>query len=414
LSVFLDAETKSLIAEHKNKAARHRANCEAMLKRGIDPESEQYRHEFEAAEREITIAEELYAIWGEQGRGDAPAFQPRTLTTDGDPTSSSEYRAAFSAYLNRYRRGVDGYMPSEELRTLTIASDPDGGYTVPADRRSELVKQLPALSPLLALVRRPPTSRDMVTWVRVEPHGSSPDIYTSAFVGGMVGEITGGGDAQPEFGTLEIPIKKSRATCRFSIDLAADSEQDMGGFLMSDGAANLAIVREGQILVGSGVGNNCRGVLLDSDIATVDVEGTTANSISNTTSDMGSVLKLFDLVYAVPAQYRNDPSFRWVMNPQTGKAILKLVDGDGSLLLAKLRAELPEFVYSEHMPVGGVDGNKIILAGPLSQIVSPERIAISAQILVERYADTDELAIVLRSRFGVGVMNPRAFRFGIV
>jgi HK97 family phage major capsid protein len=129
---------------------------------------------------------------------------------------------------------------------------------------------------------------------------------------------------------------------------------------------------------------------------------------------MGSVLKLFDLVYAVPAQYRNDPSFRWVMNPQTGKAILKLVDGDGSLLLAKLRAELPEFVYSEHMPVGGVDGNKIILAGPLSQIVSPERIAISAQILVERYADTDELAIVLRSRFGVGVMNPRAFRFGIV
>lgn len=358
--------------------------------------------------------------WMQEGDTNAPIAAPRPLSDHSDPTGSYEYSRAFDAYLNCYRRGSNGYLDPHELRTLTIASDPDGGYTVPADRRNELIRQLPALSPLLALVRRPTTDRDIVSWIRVLPHGTSADIYTSAFVGGMVGEITGGGDAQPEFGTLQIPIRKARATCRFSMDLAADSEVDMSTFLMTDGAKNLALVREQQILAGSGVGNNCLGVLNDLDIATVDVQGTTPDTISNSTADMGSATKLMNLLYAIPAQYRRDSSFAFVMHPQTELAIRKLVNADGDFIWVPGMSGTPNtilgvpVIHSEFMPQQGVDGAKVILAGPLSEIVSPDRITLSAQVLVERYADTDELAIILRSRFGVGIANPRAFRFGIV
>jgi HK97 family phage major capsid protein len=102
------------------------------------------------------------------------------------------------------------------------------------------------------------------------------------------------------------------------------------------------------------------------------------------------------------------------MNSGTARRIRVLVDGDGALLLRKFSDELPPIIVSEAMPSGGVNGNKVILAGDLSQIVSPERVTLSAQVLMERYADTDEIALVLRCRFGVGVLNPRSLRFGVV
>jgi HK97 family phage major capsid protein len=386
-----------------NKAARRRdllAKARAHLRAG------------EVAQAEACVAEAERLKVGEQLDEMAPEPKRFGGVSTHDRTASPDYSAAFDSYLNRFNHGNDG---SFEQSALVIASDPDGGYTVPADRRAEILGQLPALSEIVALVNRPPVERGSeVEWVRVQPHPDSPDIYSSAFVGAMVGEVTGGGAAQPSFGVLAIPMKKYRAQALMSRDLNADSEIDMNAFLMTDGAQNAALVRERQILVGTGVGNECRGVLLNGDILGVSLAGTTSHAISNTSSDLGSVPKLFDLAASVPAQYQRDPSYRWVMHPKTRLAIQKLLDGDGSLLLNKLRAEMPQFVMSEFMPDNASPAADVplILAGPLSQIISPERTQISVQVLVEKYAEQDCIALILRQRFGVGVANPRAFRIG--
>jgi HK97 family phage major capsid protein len=412
------SELEQEYQRHVAEATRLFNDCKLMLKNGIDPKSERYVCAYAQAEAERGLANQLDE-WLNRLDTNAPIAEPMAIGTQRgrSVTATPDYARAFDAYLHRFRHSPDGFVDARELRVLTVASDPDGGYTVPEDRQGQLVRQLPAMSPLLALIRRPPTDRDSVVWVKVTPHGSSPDFYTSAFVGGMVGEITGGGDAQPQFGQIYIPIRKARAQVRLSMDLAADSEFDLNEFLITDGAMNIALVREAQVLTGTGVGNNCRGVLLDPEILAlggVDVSGTTADHVSNTVADLGSVPKLLDLHYSVPAQYRRSPSYRWVMNSDTARRIRGLVDGDGSLMLKKLSDELPEVVISEAMPSGGTNGNIVILAGDLSQIVSPERQTLAVQVLLEKYADTDEIAIILRSRFGVGILNPRAFRLGTV
>jgi HK97 family phage major capsid protein len=431
----MDKNLQSKINESYGFAKKYRDECEEMLLNGTDPDSAEYRDKFESAERAIRAAEGFKSLaehrerdtameaWLDSGDDNAPVAPSTPLAVvRGDPTAADAYVKAFDSYINRYSRGVEGYLGHNELRTLTIAVDPDGGYTVPPDRREGILAQQPAMSEILGLITTFPTSRDIVTWTRVLPHAASPDIYTSAFVGGMVGEITGGGDAQPRFGTLDIPIKKARATARFSIDLASDSAIDMNEFLKSDGALNLALVRENQVLNGDGIGANCRGVLNDPDLVDVDVEGTAANTISYTAApyDPGSIVKLMNLDYAIPAQYKRFPSFAYVMHPSTELAVRKLADASGRFIWQPGFSGEPNTMFnkrlvrSEFMPVEGVNARRVILAGPLSEIVSPERTQLSAQVLVERYADTDEIALVLRMRFGVGVRNIRAFRAGQV
>lgn len=412
------------------QAARdHRAEAERLMGTGLSILDEAVASEIAAGDKAIEEAnsykrmlaaqeaERELSRAGEQPDPETPR-SPIGYNRNSDRTATPEYAAAFDAYLNG--GGMNALNETERM-ALVIASDPDGGYTVPADRRPDLLRQMPALSPLLGLVQNIPTSRNEIEWVRVQPNANSPDIFTSAFVGSMVGETAGGGRGAPKFGKVSISLKKARAEAKFSLDVSDDSELDMNAFLNEDGILNLSLLREQQILVGNGVGNNLNGVMNDPSIdATTDVSGSTSDQISNTTSNQGSAPKLIQLLYAVPGQYRRLPSFRFVYNSDTEMRIRTLVDANGNFMWVPGFAGAPDTllgkgtVISEFMASGGNDGNKVILAGPLSEIAAPIRTNVSAQVLVERYADEDYRALILRTRFGVMVKNPRAFRIGKV
>lgn len=406
-------------------ARNHRNACETHLQGGGSTADETYQDNYRAAENALAEADGLRTAQEQAERlariNTDPLIDDTPRGTETERNVSDAERQ-YVAYVNRYREDRPwAEFERVERNQLQIVSDPDGGFTVPADRQGGILRQIPARSTLLSLISNPPTSRDRVTWLRVQPNPDSPDIFTSAFVGSMVPEIGGGPDTQPKFGTFQIDINKARASARFSMDLASDSEIDMTSFLSEDGSTNLALLKEQQVLVGSGVGNNLRGVMNTPGILTKNVGGTTTNTISNTDSAIGSAPKLLDLLYAVPAQYRANPSFRFVMNPQTELAIRKLVDGDNRFIWVPGFNGEPNtllnhgIVHSEFMEDNATPdaANKLILAGPLSEIIAPQRSSVSVQVLLERYADEDLLGIVLRWRFGVGVPNVRAFRIGL-
>src|SRR2546429_9903278 len=61
-----------------------------------------------------------------------------------DPTAAPEYRKALETYV---RQRVTGVEPSaEELRTLSVSSDGQGGYGVSEDVQSKILARMPMLS----------------------------------------------------------------------------------------------------------------------------------------------------------------------------------------------------------------------------------------------------------------------------
>ena len=56
------------------------------------------------------------------------------------PTGSSEYKDAFSAYVKR-----------GEEKALSIGSNPDGGYLVPTETETEITRLLTEISPIRSI-----------------------------------------------------------------------------------------------------------------------------------------------------------------------------------------------------------------------------------------------------------------------
>jgi HK97 family phage major capsid protein len=383
--------------------------------------AENFKRQGETSDREA-----LLDAWRNQpAAGPVPNAVPVEHDAN-DPTASREYRSAFRAYAKHPVH--PGQYTEAERHTLTVASDGAGGYTVPADSRTNILSRLPALSKIGALVTTQPTSRDALEWPRVVPNANSESIYTSAFVGSMVGEqpATTAGQNEPSFGMFTIPMKNARSQARLSFNLVGDAEFDILSFLQSDGALNMALLREQQIIAGTGIGANCKGIITysgdgtDGTIATVDVEGSTSNEISNTAAAVGSAPKILDLIYAVPAQYRQLPSFRVAMTSLQEKKIRQLIDANGNFLWAPGFAATPDtllgysIAVSEFMENGGTNGNRVLLAGAFDQLIVGVRQDLSVAVYQERFADLDQVAIFLRQRFGPGVTNNDAFRIGIV
>jgi HK97 family phage major capsid protein len=158
----------------------------------------------------------------------------------------------------------------------------------------------------------------------------------------------------------------------------------------------------------------------ENSIGMTDISGTTADQISNTTANLGSATKILDLYYSVPAQYRNSPAFAWVMSSDSEKRVRLLTDAQGRFLWAEGFAGRPNTLLghpiyaSDFMPNGGTDGNRIVVCGDWSQAILAMRQTLSVQLLLERWADLELIAMILRTRFGFAPANLDAFRIGRV
>jgi len=442
---------RSLIDKAVGQARSARQKIEMMIKpvseggQGLANDSPEVRAEYETSERFIVEAEQwkeaaereerqeqsLQGIetWQRELQGVPPItitaanqaigpMQSLARSIRGDPeTSTPEYRTAFDGYL-RHLPAPHGFGDAER-HVLQTQVDVLGGYTVPADLRAEIIRRVGLQATVLQKCRPVPTSRDQIEWPRVKPHPTDGSIYTSAFVGSWVPEIpaTTAGEAEPQFGMFVIPVRKGRAKCQLSMDMVADAVFDVMGFLRDDGADNLSLVVDKAIIAGAGVNGEPRG-LLNVGIATTDISGTTADTISNTTSDIGSAPKLIDFVYSLPEQYAPNASI--MLRRLTEASVRKLVDASGRFIWTPGFAGEPDILlgyptaHTPFMEAEGTDGNKVMVIGDFRQMIVPVRQDLTAQVLLERYADVEQVGIILRTRLGCDVANPDAFRIGVV
>lgn len=347
-----------------------------------------------------------------------------------------EYRKAYTRMILMSARvpvgmGVLSFMTAAEQKALSEGLDASGGFLVPPDVQSEILARTAQVSVFRRNARVQPTSRDVLKWPTVQAAAATEgglasgggSVFSSGFVGSWVGEIPSQTDKDPAFGEFDVPIRKLRVQTRLGNDFLSDAASNVLAFLASNGGENMGLVEDLAFFAGIG-GLQPMGVLNSPSLPTaIDVEGSTANTISNSTSAAGSAPKLIDLVYALPPQYLSGARV-YCRRAIEGK-IRKLVDFQsrflwppyaGSAFGATPRELLGYPVEnSDFIPNDGTDTNKVILFGNLaSGYIIGQRAQITSTVLRERYADTDQTGIILWERVGGDVWNGDALRAGAV
>lgn len=337
-----------------------------------------------------------------------------------------EYKAAYTKYLRLMAKSLDpslalAQMSGLEQKALTEGTDTAGGFLVPPDVQAEMLVRVAQQAVIRQYARVQQTSRDVLRYPAVAPNTTSGSIYSSGFVGGWVGEVPAFTETDPSFQLFDVNIRKLRIATKLANDFVADSSVNILAWLAMNGAENMALVEDNGFITGNGGALQPMGIL-NAGISTKDVEGTTSNTISNSTSNAGSAPKLVDLSYDLPAQYVSRS--RYLMARATEGAIRKLVDfqgrflwpiASGSNLAGAPRSLLDAPIdNSDFIPVGGTDANKVIIYGDISAYIIAQRAQITSVVLRERFADTDQVGIILFERVGGGVWNTDALRLGIV
>lgn len=297
-------------------------------------------------------------------------------------------RKAFGAYL-RHGNGA----PADELKTLTVSSDTQGGYFAPAEMSSEFIRDLIEVSPVRSVASIRTTGAPSVVYPR----------RTGITNAKWKGETQTQEASEPSLGQAEIVVKEINTYVDISNQLLADS----GG--QAEAEVRLALAddfgkKEATAFVyGNGV-LEPEGFMTNADIAY-----TTNGHATNLSAD-----SLISLMYALPATYRNAGS--WALNGTTLATIRKLKDGQGNYLWQpSYQAGQPETILGRPV-VEMIDMPDIasdafpILYGDFSAYRIVDRVGLS--ILVNPYilATNGLTRIHATRRVGGGVLQAARFR----
>jgi HK97 family phage major capsid protein len=325
-------------------------------------------------------------------------------------TKKPTYVESLTDYIRA--KGQLDFLSTQARKDLSEGVDSEGGFFVPEDFRSEIIKKVATMAEVRGRARIIPTSRDVVTFP-LEDY-STDDKYSSAMRMTWVDENpssdteTDSSDNDP--GQLHIYVRTGMAGKKISNNLIEDGAFDI-----------LAYVQE---LLGEafGLGEN-DAFLTGNGIAKPNGLFNSANPQFPSTVNSGHASQVtadgvIDLFYGLPKQYRKNAVF--MFNSQTAKALRKLKDGQNRYLWDALNGGLAsrgdqdtllnkEVVIDEFAP--DIAANSYPIAfGDFKGYYVVDRVGMSIQILREKYAERNQIKVLGRKRLGGQVAEKFRFR----
>lgn len=354
-----------------------------------------------------------------------------------------EYRAAWLKFIREAAKAGEAFaytkLSGAEQKALSEGSDTAGGFTVPVDIQAQIGGRAATASIMQRLASVTTTMRDRWAKPMVAPNTTSGmrNVYSNDFVAAWVGETPSQASIDVAYQMFEIGIKKLRAYTLLSNDLIADSVGGLISDLTNSGGTAIGLKKDEAYIAGptgaaptlepTGILNHALArTATSSNGMAYDVEGTTSNSISNTTADAGSAPKIKALTYTLSEQYADNAS--WIMRRATRGAVAALVDANGrpfwnSYLDSGFGRPALEVegapVYES--PFVGADGSVSTTAattpliyGDISAYQIVDRNQLTVRVLTERFGDTDQTGLFLFVRTGGGLWNYDAIRTGYI
>ena len=328
----------------------------------------------------------------------------------GEKPQPSEHKKAFEAYV---RKGETHGLFDLEAKAMSIGSNPDGGYLVPAETETEIGRLLSNASPLRAI--------SDVRQVSAAVY-KKPFAITGA-ASGWVGETA----ARPETASatlaeLQFPTMELYAMPAATQALLDDSVVNLDQWIAQEVQTVFAEQESLAFVTGDG-SNKPRGFTDYPKVADASWSwsnlGYIATGVAGAFAASNPSDKLIDLIYAVKAGYRGNAN--WVMNRKTQGVIRKFKDGQGNYIwqpaaTADGKASLMDFpiTESEHMPDIATDTYALALGDFRQGYLIVDRVGV--RILRDPYSSKPYVLFYTTKRVGGGVQNFEAIKlmkFGV-
>ena len=245
----------------------------------------------------------------------------RTRGTDVaefDAKSLDAYKSALDTYLRKDDRGLS----ADEVKALSVGTDPDGGYVVHPDMSGRIVQKVFETSPMRAYASIQVISTDALEGLFDLNEASS----------GWVGETDARTETNtPELGKWRIPVHELYAKPKATQKLLDDASINMEQWLANKVSEKFARDEAAAFVNGNGI-NKPRGFLTYASgttlPGTIERFDTGANGAFAAAPNGGDVL--INALYGLKQQYRANAT--WFMNRATLKLARKLKDSDGAYL----------------------------------------------------------------------------------
>lgn len=322
-----------------------------------------------------------------------------------DAKSFGEYKAVQDRYL---RIGRDALLP-DELKTLAVGSDPDGGYFVTPDVSGRIVRKVYETSPTRQICSVQAISTDALEGVE--------DLGEAG--AGYAGERAQGSDTTtPQIGRWRIPVHWIDTEPKTTQQLLDDSSVDVEAWLAAKVADKFSRFEANEHI--NGAANKIRGMAgytMASDTGSGVTWGTVGYVYTGTSGDFASsnpADKLFDLIGTLKAAYL--PNSRFLTRRSVVTKIRKFKDGMGNYLWQ------PSFVAGQSetimgYPVTRAEDMPALASDSLSlafgdfaqfyQIVDRQGI----RVLRDQYTSKPFVKFYTTRRTGGGIVNYEAVKF---
>lgn len=325
--------------------------------------------------------------------------------------ANPDYNKAFRQYM-RTKNGMTP--PIDAIRTLQEGSDGSGGFLVPEDMLDRIITKDPTPTRVAGRVTQITTGRDAITIPKVIY--TTDDLYTTGMRITWTGEIPASSTAMrvtdPTFGQERIPIYTAMMSIPVTNDMVEDTDFPLISWLTGKFGETIDLLKDNMIINGNGQGQptgilvapgtaNNPKIVLSGSAGTIGTDGTA----------------LISLAMSLPEQYDDNATFLF-NKVNTGSAIAQLKDAQGRFLwglgyqdsgiaggfLGKNLVGY-ETVLSGFMPNIGA-ANYPIIFGDLKGYYLVNRVGLSIQVLRELYAETNQILVLGRVRFGGLTVEP--------
>lgn len=375
LSGTLDAIAAKAKAQADEQAASAEGKAEAALKAKVD-----------AA---VKAAMDAQAV--AQNR---PGFRGFDAAKADDAAKAAHEKQLFEAFYRTGDTGWAQYMGDAAKATINITTAAQGGYALPRDYASEVIKPLTEGSLFRGRVRA--MSNPIVENFQMVSLANSSRAVTIA-------EQAAYDQKEPTLGEVKwTPIYYSRMSKATKQSLA-NPRLDVYGQLLAPDAVNAFLLAENEDLT---VGN---GTTAPQGIVPASTVGETVASASAITAD-----EIKDLYYSLNYLYRNNAV--WMLNDTTRALVDKLKDSQGRFLWNdSLRDGEPPTLMGKPVIINNymdtpAAGKKTIWFGDMSYYMIVDFAGLGFQRLIERFADVGVVGFLWDKWLDGKVLLPNAMR----
>lgn len=333
------------------------------------------------------------------------AAERKRTAPDMDETAYDAYRQAQSKFLREGKDALNG----EEVKTMSVGSDPDGGYFVTPDITGRIVNKIYETSPMRQIASVQVIGTDALEGIE--------DLGEAG--AGYAGESAAGSDTTtPQVGKWRIGVYWLDTEPKATQQVLDDANVDIEGWLAGKVGNKLGRFENAEFVAGStGRIRGLTSYTFAADTGTGVTWGSVGYVATGVSADFAASVKgdkLFDLMGVLKSDYL--PNAQWMTNRNIITQIRKFKDGQSNYLWQpSFVAGQPEtimgfgVVRAEDMPALAANSYSLAFGDfrTAYQIVDRQGI----RVLRDMYTSKPFVKFYTTKRTGGGIVNFEAVKF---